>query len=92
MLCQSLRRCCLQDGATGDDCLFAASATGDGGVVVGGHSNGTYNGVASEGLGDFAAIKLGMLVKLPCFVQPMLPTMAMAAATSGSSAESLKIN
>ena len=57
----------LQDGAAGDDCLSSVAATDDGGVVVGGYSNGTYNGVASEGLVDFAAIKLGASVKRPCF-------------------------
>lgn len=53
----------LQDGAAGDECLSGVAATDDGGVVVGGHLNGTYDGVASEGLVDFAAIKLGESVK-----------------------------
>ena len=52
----------LQDGAAGDDCLQSAAATDDGGVVVGGYSNGTYNGVASKGLVDFTAIKIGASV------------------------------
>lgn len=51
----------LQDGAAGDDRISSAAGTDDGGVVVGGYSNGTYNGVASEGLVDFVAIKLGAL-------------------------------
>eukprot|EP00752_Nemacystus_decipiens_P003778 g3478.t1 len=46
-----------QDGALGDDYLAGAAATNDGGVVVGGHSNGTYNGI-SEGSVDFVVIKL----------------------------------
>lgn len=72
----------LQDGAAGDDSLSSAAATDDGGVVVGGHSNGTYNGVASEGLVDFVAIKLGTLAKSACFVYPMRPAAAIGAATS----------
>ncbi len=52
-----------QGGATGDDYLFSAAATDDGGVVVGGYSNGTYNGVISEGLVDFIAIKLGAHIR-----------------------------
>ncbi len=46
----------------GDDFLGCAAATDDGGVVVGGNVNGTYNAVASEGLVDFIAIKLGTYV------------------------------
>ena len=61
----------LQDGTAGDDCLSAAAATDDGGVVVGGHSNGTYNGVASEGFADFAAIKLGTPVKFARFFESL---------------------
>lgn len=49
----------LQGGGTLDECLSGVAATDDGGVVVGGPSNGTFNGVASEGGADFAAIKLG---------------------------------
>lgn len=47
----------------GDDRLYAAAAMDDGGVVVGGYSNGTYNGVISEGLVDFIAIKLGAHIR-----------------------------
>lgn len=58
-------RCSMfQDGALGDDNLSAAAGTPDGGVVVAGNSNGTYNGVASEGSTDFVAIKLGTLATL----------------------------
>ncbi len=46
----------------GDDFLGCAAATEDGGVVVGGNVNGTYNAVASEGLVDFIAIKFGTYV------------------------------
>lgn len=55
----------------GDDALSGAAVTNDGGVVVAGYSNGTYNGV-SEGLTDFVAIKLGafaerrLVLRLPC--------------------------
>lgn len=59
MSCRSISSTLLQDGAAGDDCIYSVAATDDGGVAVGGYSNGTYNGVASEGLVDFAAIKLG---------------------------------
>ncbi len=48
----------------GDDRLYAAAAMDDGGVVVGGYSNGTYNGVASEGMVDFVALKLGTYAPL----------------------------
>ncbi|CAN0059164.1 unnamed protein product [Ectocarpus sp. 4 AP-2014] len=46
-----------QEGTTGEDTMSDAAATDDGGVVVGGYFNGTLSGVASEGLGDFIAIK-----------------------------------
>lgn len=38
--------------------MRAASAVLDGGVVVVGEFNGTWNGVISEGGADFAAVKL----------------------------------
>lgn len=39
--------------------MWTASALDDGGVVVGGYSNGTsWNGTTSSGLSDFAAVKL----------------------------------
>ncbi|CAN0028156.1 unnamed protein product [Pylaiella littoralis] len=47
-----------QDGTEDRDVLACAVATDDGGVVVGGYTTGTYNGVASEGLEDFVALKL----------------------------------
>ncbi|CAN0292526.1 unnamed protein product, partial [Ectocarpus sp. 13 AM-2016] len=46
-----------QEGSTDEDTLSDAAATDDGGVVFAGFYNGTLNGVASEGLGDFIAIK-----------------------------------
>ncbi|CBJ28797.1 hemolysin-type calcium-binding region [Ectocarpus siliculosus] len=46
-----------QEGTTDEDALSDAAATDDGGVVFAGFFNGTLNGVASEGLGDFIAIK-----------------------------------
>ncbi|CAN0410202.1 unnamed protein product, partial [Pylaiella littoralis] len=47
-----------QDGSEEGDGLVCAVATDDGGVVVGGSTGDTYNGVASEGLDDFVALKL----------------------------------
>ncbi|CAN0417589.1 unnamed protein product, partial [Pylaiella littoralis] len=47
-----------QDGTERDDALRCAVATDDGGVVVGGYTYGTYDGVASEGPEDFVALKL----------------------------------
>lgn len=47
-----------QEGATGDESFLAAAATDDGGVVVAGYSNGTIDGVVSEGSSDFLAVKL----------------------------------
>lgn len=38
--------------------MKAVAALEDGSVVVAGYVNGTWNGVASLGLGDFAAVKL----------------------------------
>lgn len=38
--------------------MKAVAALEDGSVVVAGYVNGTWNGVASSGLGDFAAVKL----------------------------------
>lgn len=39
--------------------MRAATAMRDGGVVVAGYFDGTWNGVASQGRADFAAVKLG---------------------------------
>ncbi|CAM9819697.1 unnamed protein product [Scytosiphon promiscuus] len=47
-----------QEGSAGDELFSSAAATDDGGVVLAGYSNGTFNGVASEGLTDFLAVKL----------------------------------
>ena len=81
----------------GDDGLSCAAATEDGGLVVGGNSNGTYNGIASEGLVDFVAIKLGTNVNRgACWrvlVAPRMPhpvitaTMTIATATSVGSTQ-----
>ncbi|CAN0111305.1 unnamed protein product [Ascophyllum nodosum] len=46
------------EGSEGSDYLVSAAAVADGGVVVAGWSNGTWNGVESIGDADFAAIKL----------------------------------
>ncbi|CAM9508827.1 unnamed protein product [Ascophyllum nodosum] len=46
------------EGSEGSDFLRCAAAVDDGGVVVAGMSNGTWNGVESIGDADFAAIKL----------------------------------
>lgn len=48
----------LQEGSEGSDFLTDAAAVADGGVVVTGYYNGTWNGETSSGETDFAAVKL----------------------------------
>lgn len=47
-----------QEGSIGNDYLWGAAALEDGGVVVAGSTNGTWNGVTSLGEFDFVAVKL----------------------------------
>ena len=46
-----------QDGTSGDDQIYTATATGGGSTVLAGYTEGPWNG-ANNGSDDFAAVKL----------------------------------